>query len=193
MKEFKPTFIIAYSSISVAVIVLLYIAVGRPVFRFSDDMRKRFLSLQVKLEEAETLIRSLPNPQRSLEEIERRHAEFREISGSGRQLPKIIQILGQSTAGKPITVVAIRPKEDIKPRGEILPSGVEKIFVEMTINGGYQDIGDYLNVLCNLPGGFTIESMSIDRIDAETSRTGQKTGALDANLVISTYIVGDQV
>jgi Tfp pilus assembly protein PilO len=184
-------FIFIFSASSIAVITALYLFAGRPSLRYAADMRARFLSYQERLQQAEELVRSLPNPQKSLEDIERKHAQFKEVSGSGKQLPKIIQALGQSVVGRQINVISIRPKEDMQAGVESMPAGVKKIFFEMIFRASYQDIGEYAKVLSSLPGVFIIENMSIDRQERDASSPANRSGLLTANFIISTYMVGD--
>lgn len=169
----------------------LYFFLGRFSFKYSQDMRKKFESYQAKLQEGENLIRSLPDPGRSLEDIGRKRREFRQTSGPERQLPKIIQVLGQSAAGKQINILSIRPREDIKAGVDNLPAGVTKLFIEMTLSGYYQELGEYIKILCELPGVFTIETMTIKRASQEASKADPKSGVLNAELIVSTYVVGD--
>jgi Tfp pilus assembly protein PilO len=185
------TSIVLYSVIGTILIILLYFILGRSALRYSENMRKQFLLYQSKLQDGEDLIRSLPNPQQSLDDIKRRNAEFLETSGAGKQLPKIIQALGQSASGRQINIISIRPREDLKTGIENLPAGVTKLFLEMAFGGSYQEIGEYIKVLSGLPGGFTIETMTIERQEREGAKTDQRTGMLNASLIISTYMVED--
>jgi len=130
------------------------------------------------------------NPQQALEDIERRMMEFEEKHGSSRQSSRIVQELGQSTIGRPISVISITPKEDIKTASTSLPPGVKKLFFEMVMSASYQQIGEYARHLSGLPGFFTIESFTIERQDANIPNQADKTGALKATFIIATYIVG---
>lgn len=191
VKSSRFTFILSFSISCVVAIIVLYLFVGRPVFKYAHIMRARFTENQDKLQQAEALMRSLPNPQRSLQDIERQYAEFREISGTGKQLPKIIQALGQSVAGRQINVISIRPKDDVKAGTENLPPGVRKMFLEMIFSAAYQEIGEYSRVLSDLPGVFTIETMTINRQEHDASKPGERSGLLNVSCIISTYMVGD--
>jgi Tfp pilus assembly protein PilO len=190
-KTSRLTFILLFSVAGTILIVVLYFLLGRPALRYSENMRKKFLSYQAKLQEGEDLIRSLPNPQQSLDNIRRKNAEFRETSGAGKQLPKIIQILGQSASGRQINIISIRPREDLKTGIENLPAGVTKLFFEITFSGSYQEIAEYIKVLSGLPGGFTVETLTIERQERDPPKGGQRSGLLSASLVVSTYMVED--
>jgi Tfp pilus assembly protein PilO len=185
------TFIVIFSICSIVVIAILYFVAGRPSLRYAATMHSRFLSYQERLQQAEDLVRSLPDPRRSLEDIERKHVQFRETSGPGKQVPKIIQALGQSVVGRQINVISIRPKEDVKAGIENMPAGVRKIFLEMIFSASYQDIGEYAQVLSGLPGVFTIETMTLDRRERDTSGPGGRSGLLTVSFIVSTYMVGD--
>lgn len=186
----RLTYIVVFSASGAVVLAALYLFAGRPAFRYAEDMRRRFVSYQDQLQKAETLIHSVANPQQALEEIERRTEEFAETSGRGRQRPKIIQALGQSAVGKPVTVISITPKEDLKTGEAALPQGVQKLFFEMVLTAPYQEIAEYARFMSGLPGVFTIESITVERQDAEASNQADKTGVLKAVFIISTYIVG---
>jgi hypothetical protein len=45
--------------------------------------------------------------------------------------------------------------------------------------------------LNDLPGVFTIETMTINRQDRDASKQGERTGLLNVSFIISTYMVGD--
>jgi Tfp pilus assembly protein PilO len=190
-KTSRLTSILLFSIVGTILIVLLYFLLGRPALRYSENMRKKFLSYQAKLQEGEDLIRSLPNPQQSLDNIRRKNAEFRETSGAGKQLPKIIQILGQSASGRQINIISIRPREDLKAAAESLPAGVTKLFFEITFSGSYQEIAEYIKVMSGLPGGFTVETLTIERQERDAPKADQRSGLLSASLIVSTYMVED--
>jgi Tfp pilus assembly protein PilO len=190
-KRSRLTFILTFAISGSVLIIALYLFAGRPVFKYADEMRAGFSSNQERLQQAEALMRSLPNPQKSLEDIERTYAVFREVSGTGKQLPKIIQALGQSAAGRQINVVSIRQKEDVKAGTDKLPAGVKKLFLEMIFNASYQETGEYAKLLSDLPGVFTIETMTITRQDHDMSKPGERTGMLNVSFIISTYMVED--
>lgn len=190
-KTSRLTSILLFSVTGTFFIIILYFLLGRPALRYSEDMRKRFLLYQAKLQDGENLIRSLPNPQQSLDNIRRKNAEFRETSGAGKQLPKIIQILGQSASGRQINIISIRPREDLKTGAESLPAGVTKLFLEITFSGSYQEIGEYIKVLSGLPGGFSVETMTIERQERDAPKAEQKSGQLNARLILSTCMVED--
>ena len=190
-KDSRITFIVIFSISSIVIIIASYLFVGRPVFKYVERMRAQFTANQDQLQQAETLMRSLPNPKKSLEDIERKYTDFRETSGMGKQLPKIIQVLGQSVAGRQINVISIKPKEDMRAGTEALPAGVKKLFLEMIFSASYQETGEYAKLLSELPGVFTIETMMITRQERDASKQGDRTSLLNVSFIISTYMVGD--
>ncbi|MFA5100700.1 MAG: type 4a pilus biogenesis protein PilO [Candidatus Omnitrophota bacterium] len=190
-KASRVTLILIFSISGIVVIAALYLFAGRPVFKYADRMRAQFASNQDKLQQAEALMRSLPNPQKSLEDIRRKYSDFRETSGTGKQLPKIIQALGQSAVGRQINVISIRPQEDMKAGTENLPPGVKKLFFEMIFSASYRETGEYVMVLNDLPGVFTIETMTIHRQDNDALKPGEQGGSLNVNLIISTVMAED--
>ena len=60
------------SSILLTVLILLYVLLGRPVFKYSDNLKAEFISTQEKLSESERLIRNFPNPRKKWENWKRR-------------------------------------------------------------------------------------------------------------------------
>ena len=184
-------FVLVFSLCASVLTGAAYLFAGRPAIRFSSDMRRQFISYQERLQQAEELVRSVPNPQRSLEDIERKQARFRETSGAGKQLPKIIQALGQSAADRQFNVISIKPKDGLKTGTDNLPAGVKKLFLELVFSASYQDIGEYAQVLSNLPDVFSIETITIDRQERDGSKAGERPGFLTASFIISTYMVED--
>lgn len=180
------------------VFVLLHIFLGMPAIRYSKRMKKEFKVKDAKLRESEGLIKTLPNPQKAIEEIEKKVREFKEMGVSKKQLPRIIQLLGRSSTEQSVSVVSIKPREDIKADAENLPAGVTKVYVEMVISGPYQKLGDYLKAMAELPVSFSIENITLEKKkEAETALEPKKADAkkeavpeeLICTLLLSTYMI----
>ncbi len=191
VKGSRLAHIVIFGTSGTIVLAALYFFAGRPAFRYSDDMRKRFQSYEDQLQTAEELIHSVPNPSRAVEEMERKTEEFAETSGAKRQLSRIIQELGQSAAGRRLKVISITPKEDLKTGAPSPPAGVRKLFFEMVVNASYDEIGEYARFLSGLPGLFAIETMTVEQQDIDGSGQAQGTGMLKAVFILSTCVVGE--
>lgn len=183
--------VVVFCSIFVMIFLLLHIFLGRPVIRYVDKLKDEFESGQSKLKESEELIKGLPNPQKAIEDIEKKVREFNDMGVSRRQLPRIIQLLGRSSSEYKINVISIKPREDIKYSGENLPAGVTKVYIEMVISSSYQAIGDYVKALSELPVTFSLENITIEKFSekAKDKTTGQEAGELLCTLLLSTYMV----
>lgn len=191
VKESRLAYIVIFGTSGTVVLAALYFFAGRPAFRYSDDMRKRFQSYEDQLQTAEELIHSVPNPSRAVEEMERKTEEFAETSGAKRQVSRIIQELGQSAAGRRLKVISITPKEDLKTGAASLPAGVRKLFFEMVVSASYDEIGEYARFLSGLPGLFAIETMTVEQQDIDGSGQAQGTGMLKAVFILSTCVAGE--
>jgi len=156
-----------------------------------------FKARQVKLQESQELIRILPNPQKAIEETETKVREFENMGLSKKQLPRLIQLLGQSANERNINVVSIRPREDIKSGMENLPAGVTKFYIEIVLNCTYRVLGDYIKSLSELPASFTVESLSVIKREGVLSpgeskapvKNAEGQPELQAALILSTYMI----
>jgi Tfp pilus assembly protein PilO len=149
--------------IFIAILVLLSILIGGPVIRNERKTKADFKAKQGKLTDSEGLIKSLPNPQKAIEDMEKKVEEFKGMGVSRKQMPKIIQLLGRSTSEHNINVISIKPREDISTEVENLPAGVTKVYIEMVMSSPYRVMGEYVKSLGELPVSFVIESVSIER------------------------------
>lgn len=180
-------------------LILLHIFLGMPVNRYANKLKAEFKSKESKLKESEGLIKSLPNPQKAIEDIEKKAQEFKDMGVSKKQLPRLIQLLGQSTSEHKLNVISIKPREDIKSGNENLPTGVTKVYIEMVASSPYQLFADYIKSLNELPVAFSIEAVTIEKKEQgplETKRAPEKTEAktgpaeeLLCTLLLSTYMV----
>ena len=188
------------SSILLAALILLYALLGRPVFKYSDNLKAEFISTQEKLSESERLIRTFPNPQKEMGELEKKAQELRNMGASTKQLPRLIQSLAMPANNLNINVSSIRPRDDLKAENENLPAGVTKIYVEVVMSCSYQTLAEYIKAVNELPTNFIIERLAIEKkeedageLDAETKKTPEKNLEkpieLSANLLLSTYMI----
>lgn len=180
----------------ILILVSLHIFLGRAVIKYANERKEEFKSREAQLKESEELVKGLPNPQKAIEDIEKKVQEFNAMGVTKRQLPRIIQLLGQTSGEHNVNVVSIKPREDIKSDTENLPAGVMRVYIEMVISGSYQQIGNYLKVLTELPVNFSIETVLIERREAvfdsaETKKASQDAAAQEllCTLLLSTYMV----
>ncbi len=193
--KISSLFIVSF--ISTIIFIILYLGLGRPTFKYTDKVKSEFKAKQDRLQESQELIRSLPNPQKAIEEMEKKAQEFKDMGLSKKQLPRFIQLLGQSANERNINVISIRPREDIKSGTENLPAGVTKFYIEIVLNCTYQVLGDYLKGLSELPVSFTVESLSVAKRKSSFSPGDSKASAknteqqpeLQVALILSTYMV----
>lgn len=188
------------SSILLTALILLYMLLGRPVFKYSDNLKAEFKSTQDTLSESERLIRNFPNPQKEMGELEKKAQELRNMGASTKQLPRLIQSLAMPANNLNINVSSIRPRDDLKAENENLPAGVTKIYVEVVMSCSYQTLAEYIKAVNELPTNFIIERLTIEKkeedageLDAETKKTPEKNQEkqieLSANLLLSTYMI----
>jgi Tfp pilus assembly protein PilO len=200
LKKGKPLAEIAvFCAVFIAVLILIHLTLGRSLIKSTEKLRESFKTTQAKLHEAEGLIRSVPNPQKEIEEIAKKADEFKTMEMNKKQIPRIISMLGGSVEKHNITIVSMKPREDIKSAEENLPAGVTKIYVEIVLSCSYQQFGEYLDTLLRLPMSFTIESITLQKkeerpaAEQAAKTSGEKAQAqaqdLVASLLLSTYMV----
>lgn len=192
--------VIIYSCVSIFILVLLHVFLGVSIIKYSNRVKEEFKQKEAKVRELEALIKGLPDPQKAIEEVEKKAGEFRDMGLSRKQLPRLIQLLGFSTSERNINLISLKPREDIRTINESLPTGVSKVYIEMVISGSYQSLGEYLKVLSGLPTSFSIEAMSIEKKETnaelqDTRRAFEKTETkaeaegLLCTLLLSAYMV----
>lgn len=198
-KKTKPvTEIAIFSAVFAASLLLLHLFVGVPLIKASKQLKDDFKATQTQLQESENLIRTVPNPQKEIEEIQKKAEEFKAMEMNKKQIPRIISMLGGSV-NQNITIMSLKPRDDIKSDNETLPEGVSKIYVEIVLNCSYQQFGEYLDTVLRLPMSFTIESISLQKKETavinETTakkppeKQEKKTQELTVILLLSTYMV----
>lgn len=169
-----------YAAANLVLGVFLYFFWGIPAFREEARVRSSFALAQQRLDQTTGLIRSLPNPAKARADIEKSIAEFKKAGSSGRQLPRLIQSLGTAAQQHKVKVLSIRPREDIKSSVE-LPAGVNKLYVEMTLECPYQTLAEFSRALQELPARFTIE-----QVDA---RRNKDRAELSVSMLVSAFMV----
>ena len=179
-------------------LILVYLFVGKPIFAYNDKLRAEFKAAQDKLLESEGLIRSFPNPQKEMGELEKKAQELRDMGATTKQLPRLIQSLALPANNLAINVTTIRPREEMKVDSENLPAGVTKIYIEVAMNCPYQLFAQYTKAISELPTTFIIERLAIEKKGEDSTkleakkaaeRTGEKTEELSINLLLSTYMI----
>ena len=140
-------------------------------------------ALHEELEGIETMVNSVPNPQKEIEILQTRLQRLKEKAIDKEQIPRIIQQLSQETAKLDIEVTSIKPREDIKDLFSNLPEGVSKVYIEVKIRCPYQILVKYLEALNSLPLLFTVEDLSIEKFKAGV------TESLDVLLLLSAYVM----
>jgi len=171
----------------VVTLVLLQVFFGRPVLLQARKFKLEYKAKEAKLRECEALIKSVPDPQREIQEIESKVEEFKKKGISIKESLRIIQTLGQSASGYNIEVISIKAREDLKKVDESLPPGVTKVYMEMILKAPYKVLGEYIKSLGELPMGFLLESLSVEKKATEKNRG--KGEELLATLLLSTYSV----
>ena len=179
------------------VLILAYLFIGRLSFKYAERLKAEFEAKQVNLRESQELIRSLPDPQRAIDEIEKKISEFNEMGVTNKQMPRLIQLLGQAVGERKLNVISIRSRDDIKSTEQDLPTGVSKVYIEIVLLGSYREISEYVKSLSELPVSFNIESLSFEKKTTETSEKPGRAGVkefeqkvqLQATLLLSTYMV----
>jgi Tfp pilus assembly protein PilO len=172
------------------VLVLLYIFVGRSVSRYSERLKSDLLSQSQKIKEDESLIRAYPNPEKEIENIEKRIQELKTKAASREQIPRIIQQLARKSSELNLNIISIKPLEDIKFSEERLIEGVSKVYIEIVMLSSYRVTGDYLKALTELPIILTVENLSIEeKQGAFLSPTPSEGNELLVTLLLSAYMV----
>ncbi len=197
----KMTYVFLVCSGFLTVLVLLYFVLGIPITKYTKKMKAEFKSKQNKLNESQELIRSFPDPQKAIEDMEKKSEELRGLGLTRKQIPRTIQMLAQAANKLDIDrVISIRQRDDVKSGNETLPAGMSKTYIEMTISCPYKLIGEYLKAITELPIAFNIEGLTIEVKGESYVPTGTEKAAakaeskpsnLFATLLLGTYMVWD--
>lgn len=190
----KVSYITIFTSVFFGIFLLTYLLVGLPVLKYSDDMKSEFSRKQAKLLESQELVRTLPNPQKAMDEVKAQLLELQEIGVSKKQVPRMMQILGATAADKNLTVVSLRPREDIKSENSEISAVVNRIYLEIVLLCSYQMLADYIKTVSGLPPAFKVESLTIEKqsetlapMEAKSAAKNQPAGLLKAVIVLSTF------
>jgi len=185
------------AGIEILILVAIVFFVGRPLVRYSKQLKQELENKQKELEKDRQLIQAVPNPQREIEKIRKGMDELQSRAATKKELPKIIQQLINKSSELGIEIVSIKPREDIEAEKEKLPQGVSKAYIEMIIKCPYRILGEYLKQLNELPIIFTIEGMYIEKIEEIESPSGdnsarkkkKKEQDVFTTLILSTYTI----
>jgi len=180
-KSSKLSHILIFITVSTVILVGLYLLPGKFVVGYSAKMKAGLKAEQARLQDLEQKVRDIPNPQKALEEMEKKSAEFKELGYNKKQLPKLVQLLVKSATDYNITVVTIRPRDDLKAPVEELPPGVNKVYMELVLSCDYKSLAGFLNSLSTLPFVFVVDSLSLVK--------KEDTGVLEATLLVSTFMI----
>jgi Tfp pilus assembly protein PilO len=189
------SYVVVFTSIFIGVWLVIYIFLGRPILKYSDGLKAEFDRKQTKLQESQELVRSLPNPQKAIAEITDKLQEFQDLGVSKKQIPRLMQLLGQAASDHQITVLSLRPREDIKNGDAELPPGINKIYLEIALTCNYQSLAEYIKAVNELPTAFKVETLTVekgsDTLAPADAKSGSKnpaaaSGILKAILLLST-------
>ncbi len=191
----RVSYVIVFTSIFIGVWLLIYFVVGRPVLKYSNGLKAQFAEKQAKLLESQELVRSLPNPKKAIEEIKGNLKEVQDLGESKKQIPRLMQLLGETASKQDLNVVSLRPREDIKNEESGLPEGISKIYLEIVLSCSYQALAQYIKSVNELPMAFKVETLFVEK-ESETlapletksgsKKTAVSSGLLKAVLVLST-------
>ncbi|MCX5708712.1 MAG: type 4a pilus biogenesis protein PilO [Candidatus Omnitrophica bacterium] len=173
----KVSYVVIFTSVFIGVWLLVYFFVGRPVLKYSDGLKAEFGSKQAKLQESQELVRSLPDPQKAIFEIKGKLQEFQDLGVSKKQIPRLMQLLGQTASDRQITVLSLRPREDVKNDETALPPGINKIYLEITLTCTYQVLADYIKAINELPTAFKVETLTVEKGPETLAPADAKSGS----------------
>lgn len=186
-KQNKVTYVLIFVGGSSTLLVLLYFLVGSAVFRFTRSAEAELKSRQAALQEIQELVRMLPNPAKAAEDLKRRSVELKEIGYNKKQLPKLLQLIGKMAVDGGLTVVSIRPRDDIKTAAASVPPGVVKVFLELDLRCEYTRLGEYLQSISTLPYSVAVESLSLSKREVRDEEP-----PLECKVLVSACMVVEQ-
>src|SRR3989338_147589 len=188
--------LIAFGGLSF--LFLLYFTANKTLFKYLERLKSEFKSSQDTLREAQVLVKSFSNPQKALEDMEKKVRELKEMGTTSRQLPRLIQSLALTAPKLNINIISIPPRDDIRPGDENMPAGVSKVFIELTLGCAYKLFAEYTKAVNELPVTFIVEQMSMEKKDEATASLSDKKSSekyaqipeeLLITLLLSTYMV----
>lgn len=179
-------------------LLLLYFTASKTLFKYIERLKTDFASSQKALQEAHTVVNAFSNPKKSLEEMEEKARELKEMGTTSRQLPRLIQSLALAATKLNINIISIRPREDMRSTDENLPAGVSKVFIELTLSCPYKLFAEYAKAVSVLPVTFIVEQIGMEKKDEAKASLGEKKPVeksaqiaeeLLVTLLLSTYMV----
>ncbi len=192
-KNNKVSYIFVFTAVFIGVLLVIYVLVGRPVLKYSYSLKAEFEQKRSSLGESQELVKSLPNPQKAISEIKTRIQEFQDLVGSKKQVPRLMQLLGHTASERNITVVSLRPREDIKNENSLLPVGISKIYLEIVLVCAYQSLADYIKTVGDLPQAFNVESLEMTKetgsFMAQEAKSGAQSPAAASSELIKAVLV----
>jgi hypothetical protein len=182
----KLTDVAVLCGIFAGVLIVVHLVLGLPLIQSSKKLKKKFDQMQSRLRESETLIRTVPNPAKEIEIIEKKAEEFKDM-----------EMNKNSASEHSITLLSLKPRDDLKIANENLPAGVSKVYIEMVLNASYQKLAEYISDLLKLPITFIVENISIQKSSSKPAQQPEKpdekgkekASDLVANVILSTYMV----
>ena len=196
-KKMLDIFITAASF--VVILIVLHILVGLKVSKYEQKIKGLYRDKQAKLQESVNLIRVIPDPRKAIAEMEAKAEDIKEMGFSRKQIPRLVQMLGQSAGKFDVSVNSIRPREDLHINETDLPAGVNKVYIEMILYSSSKILGEYIKSLGELPVSFVLESMNLARdesapevtsVDKKSLEKSEEKGQkLTVTLILSTYMV----
>ncbi|MFA5362756.1 MAG: type 4a pilus biogenesis protein PilO [Candidatus Omnitrophota bacterium] len=197
----KLTHVVIFCSVFSFFLLFLHLFVGRPIIKYADTVKADWKAKQLQLQEAENLIKVLPNPRKAIEDVEKKFSDLSDVGVTRKQIPRMIQVLGKSTMDNNIKVRSIKPREDMKSSADNLPVGVSKAYIELELICPYKAFGEYIKVLPGLQPGFSVESVEMQKApEAEPAKVSDnpqpqaksrplREPNLSIKLIVSTYMV----
>ena len=173
------------------ILILFCIFVARPISGYSARLKSEIASQSQQIKEYDRLIRTFPNPEKKIEDIEKKVQELKAKEAGREQIPHVIQQLARKTHELNINTISIKPRQDIKPTKEKLIQGVSKVYIEIVMLSSYQVVCDYLKALAELPTILSVENLSIEKKQESSTRTGSSgANELLVTLLLSSYMYG---
>ncbi len=168
--------IIVFILVILGVWLASYLLVGRPVIKYFGRLKAEFGQKQVRLQESQDLVRSLPNPQKAIEELKVVQKEFQDSAVNMKNIPRLLQLLNQTAGERGIRIVSLRHREDIKNENSELPEGISKIYLEVAVVCEYKELAEYVKADGGLPLDFKVESMTVEKDMGEEDVSEVKSG-----------------
>ncbi len=186
--------IIVFIFIILGVWLVSYLLVGRLVIKYFSRLKAEFGQKQVKLQESQNLVRSVPNPQKAIDEIKAVQKEFQDSALKAKNIPRLLQLLNQTASERGIRLVSLRHREDIKNENNELPEGISKVYLEVVVVCEYKELAEYVKTDGGLPPDFKVESLTVEKdmgaeepldVKSGSKKPAAASGLLKAVLILS--------